>query len=569
MSRLGQYLISRGLITRDQLEDALSHQAVHGARLGTNLVELGSISVEQLAACLGDFHKTPLPERSWLEKPQRAATQRATRTLVERIRFIPMRLEGKVLHAALLDPRHPNVLDDLRFATGCRIQPYVLPEIWMHDWLLHLFKLPRGIRHVETRGNLDPEPHAAVLAQRTSAGTRPSHAPARGARPPLTQPPPKFESIRSAPLTGLTNPPPIFETTAVSHAKATTPPNQSRPLSGLPPIPSQRVSSTPPTAPRIGSRGPTSPPPFIPPAARHGMSVRPPPVPVPRLSDPPPPSSIEQTFWNWRPPQTPAVPLSFEPDREPSAPGDSGPIELPDEHAGGSLQPPPSQAAAPAATRSGTPAGLWRESVPPAASELIEEGPADLEPPPVAEVEAPPPSTLDELEPATAAQTLALDLTAWEAELLSAPNRDQLIEVSFRIASCFATHVALFIVHQGMVQGQGCMELGIARALEGVLIPLDADSALTLTANRGEPLRAALSEREVDQRVSLILCDDAREVALFPVAIKQRVVNVLYASTGGEPLGAIAFGALSQLAQQMGAAYEQLIRTRKASTSAG
>jgi len=80
MSRLGQYLQTRGLITRDQLEDALSHQTVHGARLGTNLVELGSISVEQLAACLGDFHKTPLPERRWLEKPQRAATQRATRS---------------------------------------------------------------------------------------------------------------------------------------------------------------------------------------------------------------------------------------------------------------------------------------------------------------------------------------------------------------------------------------------------------------------------------------------------------------------------------------------------------
>jgi hypothetical protein len=541
MSRLGQYLISRGLISRDQLEDALSHQAVHGARLGTNLVELRSISVEQLAACLGDFHKTPLPERRWLEKPQRAATQRATRSLVERIRFIPMRLEGKVLHAALLDPRHPNVLDDLRFATGCRIQPYVLPEIWMHDWLLQLFKLPRGIRHVETRGTLepDPEPYAALPVQRTSPGTRPSPAPARASRPPLTQPPPKFDSIRSAPLTGLTNPPPIFETTATSHARATTPPDP-RPISGLPPIPSRR----PPP------RGPTSPPPFIPPAARTGMSVRPPPVPVPKLSDPPP-SSIEQTFWNWRPPEAPAVP-------------DSGPIELLHDEA-----PLDSPTPIPAATRSSTPAGLWRESVPPAAAELIEEGPADLDLPPVSEAEAPPPSTLDELEPATPAQTLALDLAAWEAELLSAPNRDQLIEVSFRIASCFATHVALFIVHQGMVQGQGCMELGIARALEGVLIPLDADSALTLTANRGEPMRAALNERDIDQRVSLILCDDAREVALFPVAIKQRVVNVLYASTGGEPLGAIAFGALSQLAQQMGAAYEHLIRSRKASASAG
>jgi len=562
MSRLGQYLISRGLISRDQLEDALSHQAVHGARLGTNLVELGSISVEQLAACLGDFHKTPLPERRWLEKPQRAATQRATRSLVERIRFIPMRLEGKVLHAALLDPRHPNVLDDLRFATGCRIQPYVLPEIWMHDWLLQLFKLPRGIRHVETRGNLDPEPQASPTIQRTSPGTRP--APARASRPPLTQPPPKFESLRSPPLSGLTNPPPIFETTAMSHAKATTPPNASRPISGLPPIPSQRGSSAPPIPSRLPPRAPTSPPPFVPPAARNGMSVRPPPVPVPKLTDPPP-RSIEQTFWNWRPPPAPSVPLSFEPDREPSAPADSGPIELPHE------EPPPElHTPVPAATRSSTPAGLWRESVPPAAAELIEEGPADLDLPPISEAEAsPPPSTLDELEPATLAQTLALDLAAWEAELLCAPNRDQLIEVSFRIASCFATHVALFIVHQGMVQGQGCMELGIARALDGVLIPLDADSSLTLTTNRGEPLRANPSERAIDQRVSLILCDDAREVALFPVAIKQRVVNVLYASTGGEPLGAIAFGALSQLAQQMGAAYEKLILSRKASASAG
>lgn len=215
------------------------------------------------------------------------------------------------------------------------------------------------------------------------------------------------------------------------------------------------------------------------------------------------------------------------------------------------------------------PAGLWRESTPPPEPALFEERPVDLDLPPPPAGEAPPPSTLDQLEPATPAQTLALDLAAWEAELLRSPNRDQLIEAAFRIASCFATHVALFIVHQGMVQGQRCMELGIARALEGVLIPLDADSALTQVANQAEPLRADPSARAIDQRVSLILCDDAREVALFPVAIKQRVVNVLYASTGGEPLGAIAFGALSQLAQQMGAAYEHLILTRKASASAG
>ena len=560
MSRLGLYLQSRGLITRDQLEDALSHQTVHGARLGTNLVELGSISVEQLAACLADFHKVPLPERGWLERPQRAATQRATRSLVERIRFIPMRLEGKLLHAALLDPRHPNVLDDLRFATGCRIQPYVLPEIWMHDWLLQLFKLPRGIRHVETRGTLD-EPQSRRAPERAaSVATRATTS--RVLRAAFTQPPPRFESHRAPPPfnPGMPDAPPFFESTAMAHANATTPAHATRPISGLPPIPSQR-----PVAPRA-----TNPPPFAPPAARNGMSVRPPPVPVRTVTGAPLPS-LEDTSWSWRPPLQAHVPVNIELDGEPDEVADITDFAPRPEAPGSSRPPAGSEPPVPAAAHSSapSPAGLWRESRPPSEPELLAEAPSDLELPALSPDAALAPAGLDQLEPATAAQTLALDLAAWELELLQATNRDQLIEVAFRIASCFASNLALFIVQSGMVQGQGSMENGIARALDGVLIPLDADSAITQAANRGESLRARPQERVIDERVSLILCDEAREIALFPIAIKQRVVNVLYASTGGEPLGAVAFGALSALAEQMGTAYEQLILSRKASSSAG
>ena len=57
--------------------------------------------------------------------------------------------------------------------------------------------------------------------------------------------------------------------------------------------------------------------------------------------------------------------------------------------------------------------------------------------------------------------------------------------------------------------------------------------------------------------------------AVWSVAISPDGCAAMSGSTGGEPLGAIAFGALSQLAQQMGAAYEHLIRTRKANASAG
>src|SRR5690349_3296517 len=109
MSRFGQYLQKRGFLSRDQLQEALEHQAVYGARLGSNLVELHMITPERLAEALADFHHAPLPPRAWLERPGKAAVKRVTRPLVERIRFIPLRYIDKVLHVAVLDPNDPGV----------------------------------------------------------------------------------------------------------------------------------------------------------------------------------------------------------------------------------------------------------------------------------------------------------------------------------------------------------------------------------------------------------------------------------------------------------------------------
>src|SRR5690349_1088382 len=112
MSRLGQFLCARGLLSDDQLREALDHQAIYGARLGTNLIELRYITPEKLAESLSAFHRVPLPPRTWLERPGKAAIKRVTRPLVERIRFIPLRYLDKVLHVAVLDPNDPGVLDN-------------------------------------------------------------------------------------------------------------------------------------------------------------------------------------------------------------------------------------------------------------------------------------------------------------------------------------------------------------------------------------------------------------------------------------------------------------------------
>ena len=80
--RLGEILVSNGLITDEQLEEALGYQKVNKKRLGETLVELGFVSDREINETLAkkldvEFIESPLylvddtvarliPESIWL-----------------------------------------------------------------------------------------------------------------------------------------------------------------------------------------------------------------------------------------------------------------------------------------------------------------------------------------------------------------------------------------------------------------------------------------------------------------------------------------------------------------------
>jgi len=53
MPRLGELLVAAGLLTPEQVEQALRAQVLWGGRLGTNLVELHYLELDPLSAMLG------------------------------------------------------------------------------------------------------------------------------------------------------------------------------------------------------------------------------------------------------------------------------------------------------------------------------------------------------------------------------------------------------------------------------------------------------------------------------------------------------------------------------------
>jgi len=139
MSQLGKYLLDREILSPAQIEEAQRSKAVYGGRLGTNLIKLGLMELEEVAAHLSDSCGVPLAPVEWLEEPEARAAQVLPMPLIRRYKLLPLRLEKTAIHVAMLDPNDLVQLDFIATAAARKVVPYVLPEIRLLYWLeLHL-----------------------------------------------------------------------------------------------------------------------------------------------------------------------------------------------------------------------------------------------------------------------------------------------------------------------------------------------------------------------------------------------------------------------------------------------
>ena len=528
MARLGQHLISQGLITSEQLDEALQHQALYGARLGTNLVDLSMISMSELAQQLSSFHRAPLPPREWVTKPHREAVKTCNRGLVERLRFVPMRLEGKTLHTAVLDPNDPGTLDDLRFATSCRVKAYVLPELAMHDLLARLWNVPRGIRPVDVDGaqeRLDAARQGGVDPQ---AGSNPlqdpreldlsswEHNQPAGPQKPATKPQP---ATRASTLGR-----PQHRSAGRRAAGARPRRQQTAPVAA--PV---KPSGSPAPVPAVSTSTVPEPP--------HGRADPPPATgPVETVSVPPV-STLDRSK------QLAAVMRG----------GMRGRATAPEVQVTQSNL----QQAAPisAPVTEGT-------SAPPVSNLATQL--ASIVPDPMPEENALPEPPREPTPTPRPEPMQPTDLGVLEAKLVNAETRDELIEAAMDIACHFAPRAALFVVHQGTIQGAQCRIFGSPHQIDGILFPVESDSMLARVAASGGDDRVSPSERAFDKRLLAMLGESTPEDAgVFAVSIKKRVVNVLYVDQVTTKVPATTYAATAALAESMAQAYEALILRRK------
>jgi len=120
MPRLGEMLLSRGLLTTDDLDRGLQAQRSAGKRLGETLVEMGLITSVDLAHVLADRLGVPFVDLA-AQPPDVLVAGMITADVARRYNAVPVERLGDQLVVAMTEPDNVFALDDLRVITGQRI----------------------------------------------------------------------------------------------------------------------------------------------------------------------------------------------------------------------------------------------------------------------------------------------------------------------------------------------------------------------------------------------------------------------------------------------------------------
>jgi type IV pilus assembly protein PilB len=107
--QLGDVLVLRGLVTHDQVQEALGKQAESGGRLGELLVQMGVLQERDLVGALAEFFGMPVADLRRY-KPDPEALALISEEVARQNMAIPISLHDDGLHVAVAEPS-----DSLRF----------------------------------------------------------------------------------------------------------------------------------------------------------------------------------------------------------------------------------------------------------------------------------------------------------------------------------------------------------------------------------------------------------------------------------------------------------------------
>ena len=154
--RLGDLFVREGLITNEQLQEALREAERTKTRIGFTLVKLGFVAEVQLTRALAKQFRVPAVD---LEKV--TVEDKILRLVPEEVamthRVLPLRKVGRTLTVAMANPTDMGTIDNLKFITRYEIEPVIVGEYTLQKHLEDYYGLGETKMHEMLGDLLDEE----------------------------------------------------------------------------------------------------------------------------------------------------------------------------------------------------------------------------------------------------------------------------------------------------------------------------------------------------------------------------------------------------------------------------
>ncbi len=117
-------LLEKGVISREQLEEALKLQSIKNQRIGQILLDLGYIDEDTLLETLSEQMCIPF-QKGIEEEVDPQLMTKVPLPFIRKYEMVPFKMENGCCHVAIRDPLNLVPLDDLRFLMGTPVKPVI------------------------------------------------------------------------------------------------------------------------------------------------------------------------------------------------------------------------------------------------------------------------------------------------------------------------------------------------------------------------------------------------------------------------------------------------------------
>jgi type IV pilus assembly protein PilB len=125
--RIGEMLLEYGLITHEQLSEGLDLQIQSSRRLGSILEEMGYLDIDTLLSVLSKQYDLPFVNLFEV-KVSSEVLNILPYEQVKSFNVLPFKKTDDSVSLAMVDPYNRDAIQNIEFAVGCSVKPYVVPH---------------------------------------------------------------------------------------------------------------------------------------------------------------------------------------------------------------------------------------------------------------------------------------------------------------------------------------------------------------------------------------------------------------------------------------------------------